>query len=159
MTTLEKNILSVSKGVICHQVNCEGVMGAGLAFQLKKAHPEVYAEYRKLCLTHMDDNYNLLGQIQVVPVETNKWVINMFGQYDTGGSRATEYSAFSQCMSALKEWVSKNGNELWKAGGESGKVPVYMPYKIGCGLGGGDWPIIKEIISKKLPDTTFCKLV
>lgn len=28
--------------IICHQTNCKGVMGAGIAFQIKRAYPEVF---------------------------------------------------------------------------------------------------------------------
>lgn len=29
---------------------------------------------------------------------------------------------------------------------------IAMPYKIGCGLGGGDWNIVKSIIEQKFAD-------
>lgn len=28
--------------IICHQTNCKGVMGAGIAFQIKRTYPEVF---------------------------------------------------------------------------------------------------------------------
>lgn len=37
--------------VICHQVNCQGVMGAGLAKQIRIRWPEVYVDYKKLLKT------------------------------------------------------------------------------------------------------------
>jgi O-acetyl-ADP-ribose deacetylase (regulator of RNase III) len=157
MNTIEGNILRAKEGVICQQVNCLGVMGAGLAAQIKLEYPDVYAEYRQLCFAKADDNYTLLGQIQIIPVSDRKWIVNLFAQYDVGGTRATEYSAFSQCVNALSEWVAKTGEPLWKSSGGSGKIPVLLPYKIGCGLGGGDWSIIREIIHRKLPDSTIYK--
>lgn len=33
--TIEGNILDAEEDIICHQVNCKGVMGAGLAKQSK----------------------------------------------------------------------------------------------------------------------------
>lgn len=32
--------------IICHQVNCKGVMGAGLAKQIRDKWPDVYDRYR-----------------------------------------------------------------------------------------------------------------
>ena len=158
MNVQHTNILKVPEGVIVQQVNCLGVMGAGLALQIREAHPNVYAEYRQLCFSHTPNNFFLLGRIQVVPIGDKRWVVNLFGQYDTGGERATEYSAFIQGISALSEWVTKTGDPLWKNSGGEGKIPILFPYKIGCGLGGGDWDIILEIIHRKLPDSTICRL-
>ena len=33
--------------VVCHQVNCQGVMGAGLAAQIRRMFPGVYDDYRR----------------------------------------------------------------------------------------------------------------
>lgn len=35
--------------VVCHQVNCMGVMGAGLAKQVRNRYPGVYRAYKELC--------------------------------------------------------------------------------------------------------------
>ena len=34
MKIINGNILDITEGVIVHQVNCKGVMGAGLALQM-----------------------------------------------------------------------------------------------------------------------------
>lgn len=150
MNIIEGNILDVADGVICHQVNCMGKMGAGLASQIKSEYPEVYERYKSLCYSYDDrDRFNLLGQIQVVPVDQNKWVVNLFGQYDTGGERATDYCALATSLGNLQEWVSKTGEVIWHK--KTSPIPVYLPFKIGCGLGGGDWGIVKSIIYNKLP--------
>ena len=147
MENLEGDILDIEEGVICHQVNCMGRMGAGLAAQIKSEYPEVYDSYKKLCYSYDDeDRFNLLGQIQVVPVEENKWVVNLFGQYDIGGERATEYCALATSLTNLQEWATKTGDVIWHS-----SIPIYLPFKIGCGLGGGDWGIVKKIIYNKLP--------
>ena len=44
--------LSASKPTyICQQVNCRGVMGAGLAKQIRDKWPVVFDEYKKICGT------------------------------------------------------------------------------------------------------------
>ena len=35
--------------VICHQVNCQGVMGSGIAKQIRDTYPIVYDNYKKKC--------------------------------------------------------------------------------------------------------------
>ena len=43
-----KSLLDLSPNiVICHQVNCQGVMGAGIAKQIRARWPEVYEDYKK----------------------------------------------------------------------------------------------------------------
>jgi len=154
MESLDGDILDIAEGVICHQVNCFGVMGAGLAASIRREYPEVYDSYRKLCYSYGDeDRFNLLGQIQIVPVEKNKWVVNLFGQYDIGGERATEYCALATSLANLQEWATKTGDVIWL----KEPVPIYLPFKIGCGLGGGDWGIVKNIIYNKLPRATIVR--
>ena len=36
--------------IICHQTNCKGVMGAGIAFQIKRTYPEVFKKYKDCLL-------------------------------------------------------------------------------------------------------------
>jgi len=39
MRVLKGDILTVKKGYVCHQVNIQGIMGAGLALQIKNKWP------------------------------------------------------------------------------------------------------------------------
>lgn len=39
------NLLDIESGIIAHQVNCKGVMGAGLAKQIRLKYPIVYQAY------------------------------------------------------------------------------------------------------------------
>lgn len=48
----------------------------------------------------------------------------------------TDYSAFEKCVSAIKLYAEKYN------------YSVGFPYKIGCGLAGGDWEIVLKIIKK-----------
>ena len=43
------NILNCSENIIVHQTNCLGVMGAGLALQLRKKYPIIFDKYKILC--------------------------------------------------------------------------------------------------------------
>lgn len=48
---------------ICQQVNCRGVMGAGLALQIRNKWPVVYRRYLGLCY---GSDGNKLGMYQEV---------------------------------------------------------------------------------------------
>ena len=43
-----KDITSITKGVIMHQVNCQNVMGSGVAKALYTKYPQVKSEFHKL---------------------------------------------------------------------------------------------------------------
>ena len=45
------DLLEIPSGVICHQVNCIGAMGAGLALQIRKKWSIVY-ENTKVIASH-----------------------------------------------------------------------------------------------------------
>jgi O-acetyl-ADP-ribose deacetylase (regulator of RNase III) len=72
-------------------VNCQGLMGAGIAVRFREEYPEMYEEYQKLC------NINsvlLPGSVQfyMVPASDSRPdVINLFSQYWKGANAKQEY--------------------------------------------------------------------
>lgn len=144
MEIINKDILTVDKGIICHQVNCQGVMGSGLALQIKKKWPEVYEGYRFVCNA---GPVQTLGKVYPHKVSNELFVMNLFGQESFGTDRVhTDYNALASAMGE----VANFNEEL--------NLPVYFPYRIGCGLGGGNWHIVTGIIEKIFPDSIICKL-
>lgn len=143
------NLLDSNVDYICHQVNCQGVMGSGIAGQIKARWPIVYESYIALCDKREEEIYQmcggmengldwtetLLGEIQLVPVGVDKTVINMFAQqyYGYDGKRYTSYDGFWSCLGKVREQVSMGSK-------------IGFPYHIGCGLGGANWTIIRTMI-------------
>ena len=110
----------------------------------------MFKSYHKLCTEHLKvgTEHSLLGTVQIVPVKECPpiRVANLFGQVKYGGTaQHTNYDAFENGLKKLKLTNFK-------------RLPVYFPYGIGCGLGGGDWNIIYEIIQNTIPDSKICKL-
>ena len=137
------NILNAEENIICHQTNCIGVMGGGLALQIRNKYPEVYNCYKKLCSEFKPNE--LLGKIQIVKVEgNNKYIVNLFGQNNISKTtRMTDYDALEVALNNLK-----TNMEL-----QDEKLSVAIPYNIGCALGGGDWSIVSKIISDVFKDS------
>ena len=129
------NILDSGADIICHQVNCQGKMNSGVAKAIREKWPEVYTRYR----TKYECEVDLLGQIQPVIINANKAVINMFAQYNYGydGRRYTSYDAFWNCLWNIKFSVPKGSS-------------IGFPFKVGCGLGGANWNVIKMMICEVL---------
>ena len=87
------DIFQSDADVILHQVNCQGVMGSGIAKQVREKYPKVYKEYKELC--SQDEPKNLLGIAQPVQADKNTIVVNIFAQKNFGydGKCYTDYSA------------------------------------------------------------------
>lgn len=144
------NILDIKEGIICQQVNCMGVMGSGLAKQIRNKYPRVYEAYIKF-VKESDTKVNNLGETLLVEVDKGLYVANMFSQFSYGRSGLhTNYQKFEECLIRLKN-TSDNYDKLKN-------LPIYFPYKIGCGLGGGDWNIISSLIEKVFPNAIIVKL-
>lgn len=131
--------------VICHQVNCRGKMGSGVAKQIRALYPLAYERYRLAYNRQKNDPRQLLGCIQFCHCNDEKtetgmrMIINMFAQdrYGYDGECYTDYKAFEYCIRKIHQIVDKGGT-------------IAMPYKIGCGLAGGDWNVVYGMIEKIL---------
>lgn len=136
------DILESDCRCICHQVNCKAVMGAGLAKQVRTKYPKVYDEYVHFCKTA--SRRDMLGTAQFVQVSEHprQFICNVFGQYAFGtDKRYTDYDALRTAFQSV----------AYHFPGHS----IAIPYKMGCGLGGGDWDTVLSIIEDELKD---CKV-
>ena len=133
------NLFDSPATVYCHQVNCIGVMGAGIAVEVKKRYPEMFEEYKTRCKQFGNKN---LGDVQFHFSKNGKILANMFAQDGISGQGgvATNYEKFDECIGKVYLFALRYG------------VSVAFPYLIGCGLGGGNWDRIYDIISSYFGD-------
>ena len=148
LTEIEGNLLDIEEGVICHQVNCQGVMGGGIALQIKNKWPSVYRVYKNFCTDYPVKD--LLGYSATVysgiDGDYSHRVANIFGQEFYGTEkRQTNYGAVAHAFDML-------------SGQKYSWEKVYVPYLMGCGLAGGDWGIYSEIIEFYIPDAIIVRL-
>ena len=61
---IDGDIFECNDDAILHQVNCQGVMGSGVAKQVRERYPYVYKQYRQLCENAIEEGISLLGTIQ-----------------------------------------------------------------------------------------------
>jgi len=134
------NILDITKGTICQQVNCKKVAGAGLAMQIRNKYPKWYKEFLEF-----DGN---LGEVFLYKVN-ELTIASLYSQENYGRleDRYTDYDAFLECLYELKSRINVSLNEK-----------IYFPYKIGCGLGKGDWRYISKQIEFIFPESILVKL-
>jgi hypothetical protein len=154
ITTINKGIHTVDKGVIVHSVNCIGAVG-GLAGAIARKWPKNAEKYKEY-VRHRKSSIMLLGSVFEVNVAHNVIVANLFGQYGIGtGKQQTEYSALISGFKTIADTCFYGNDTEDMYFGPLGYQEVsnvlndiYIPYKIGCGLGGGDWNIVEEILHK-----------
>lgn len=127
--------------VIAHGCNCFCTMGAGIAPQMASAFG---CDTYNLELPNRRGDINKLGQIEynVVPAAgTPLYVVNAYTQYGFGRNHLEgtdvplDYNALTLCMKKI--------NHNFKG------LRVGLP-QIGCGLAGGKWELVKEIIQREL---------
>ena len=140
------NLLDVTSGVIAHGVNCQGVMGSGVAKAIREKYPLAYRTYLKKvqkCVEFNNNTSALLGQVQFCSTSDNEVftgpnvvVANCFTQdfYGTD-KRHVNYEAVAKCFQTL-----------YVRSGMYGQLNIP---KIGAGLGGGDWSVIESIIKSE----------
>lgn len=149
----EGDLLRSDIRVIGHCVNCHGVMGSGIARQIREEYPDVYRRYARFVEDVMDEFLErevLLGEVQMVHVNpqdlNSRIVLNCFGQKDFGAHKVqVDYPAIRTCMREIN-WRFKEGIIP-----ENFKNQVGFPL-IGAGLAGGDWDLIELIIEEELTD-------
>ena len=126
------NLLDQNVDIICHQVNCRGVMGAGIAKQIKEECYYAYEVYNEFCKTFEPEK--LLGKCLIVNFTKNRRIANIFGQLNYGrNGQYTNYNAL------------KDGFNIVKKFAEEYNFSVGIPYGIGCGLAGGIGVLLKKL--------------
>lgn len=122
---------------IAHCVNCQGVMGSGIAKQIKSELPLVYTSYRKRWLQEIDKKV-LLGTAQKVIedyLHRDRAVYNLYAQFAYGTEkRHVNYGAISLCLLNMSQQIHERD------------TMIGFPYKMCSDRGGADWDIILEMI-------------
>ncbi len=132
----EGNLFDSNADIICHQVNCQGVMGSGIAAEVKKRYPNVYASYRK----DYEDGKLTLGYVNFTKATPSQTIANMCGQdkYGYDGSQYTHYEELQECLYAVREYAYANYPDL---------PVIAFPWNMSCHRGGGNWEVVYKMIA------------
>ena len=137
------DLLRSDCALICHQCNCLGSMGSGIAKQIREEYSEVFAPYQAYCKKY---GAKMLGQILIVPCSAtpSRLIVNMFSQneYYPRTKVHTEYDKFRSCCEKIKSYVKDNY-------ANTSLVKIGFPDHIGCGLAGGNWDVVKQILEEE----------
>jgi O-acetyl-ADP-ribose deacetylase (regulator of RNase III) len=135
--------------LIAHGANCFCTFGAGIAKAIKSAFPEAY----EADLKTKKGDYSKLGSLSLTKVKRKEQefiVANLYTQFFYGtpkhpkDTKDIRYKAIENSLKELKKQVPYDAS-------------IGLP-KIGAGLAGGDWEIIREIIKSVIPNATIVSL-
>lgn len=145
---VEQHIYAGNNGtsiIVPHVCNNVNTFGAGFAGAIANRYPIVKENYHLLGNKFLQNN---LGYVQFI--ETNKdktfghklIFANMIAQNNIiskKNPRPLNYLALVKCMNQINMFVSKNFNN-------DTSVEIHAP-RFGCGLAGGNWNFVEELIS------------
>ena len=121
------DVLNSGERVIVHGCNCFNTMGSGMAKQIKAQYPEAY----KVDQITTKGDRGKLGRFSHAVID-DVIIVNAYTQYRYGRDKVyVDYDA-------LKTVITRICMDIREG-------TIAMP-KIGCGLAGGDWDIVSEIL-------------
>lgn len=124
----DENIIDI----IVHQANCMSIMGSGIAALIKEKYPSAY----KADVDDIRSPEKKLGSYSFT-FEEGVGVFNLYGQYLPGPN--TSYESLRLSLREMATLVEKVCPD----------APIGLPL-IGCGVGGGDWSVVSDILLEEL---------
>lgn len=132
------DLLDAKSGIICHQTNYHGIMGAGVARAIADKILTIpqYNAYVNYC---WQAGRTALGTVQFLGTAPGLVVANIFSQDEakpqlTGKYDITDYEAMFTALQRVRELA------------EAHNMTVHIPHGMGCGIAGGDWNRVRQII-------------
>lgn len=118
---------------IVNTVNCEGVMGAGIALEFRLRYPEMFERYKKDCKA---GNVRLGEMSYYISTDGKDKILNFPTKH---------FFKYGSKISWIEEGL-KNFVETYKEYG----IKSIAFTKLGCGKGGLDWNAVKALMEKYL---------
>lgn len=134
------DITEVTKGIVVHGVNCQGVMGSGVALAIRKKWPVVFDCYERNTRAFTGaEAHKMLGSAHIIRLDKELWVANCYTQLNFGKDKA-RYADPAAIRQSLAFAFSTASIE---------QLPIHT-VKIGSDRGGLDWatdvlPIFEDL--------------
>lgn len=126
---------------IVNPINCVGVMGKGIALEVKKRNPSMFYRYRQKCSGTRGDYPIEPGDVVALPSDNQRQVIFNMATKDhwRQGSRI--------------EWIEQgllNLQRLLSDENQYSHIQSLGLPPVGCGNGGLEWSDVKPLVLKYL---------
>ena len=137
MTTRQGDILQANAQALVNAVNCVGVMGRGIALQLRHAYPDNFRAYAQAC-----------RQGVVVP---GQMFIHATGQ-PAGPTHIINFPTKRHWRDKSRLDDIETGLLALVAAVERLGIRTIAIPALGCGLGGLDWAVVRPRIERAFAD-------
>ena len=127
-----RNIFDSQCQTIVNTVNCVGVMGKGLALEMKKRYPNMFDKYKDYCDKGLID----IGKLWLYKHSDNKWILNF--PTKKHWKNGSEYEYIEEGMKKFVETYQ-----------EKGITTIAFPM-LGCNNGGLEKDVVIQIMTKYL---------
>lgn len=127
----EDNIFNSDTQVLVNTINCDGVMGKGLALEFKLRYPQIFEDYKQKCSKSLVK----IGEPYLFKAK-DKWVLNFPTKYHWRNPSKIEYieKGLKYFSENYKNWGIKS---------------ISFP-RLGCTTGGLGWNNVKILMEKYL---------
>ena len=98
------DLLRSDAAIIAHQVNCQGVMGAGVARQIRHRilTAEQYRAYQQICRKNKEELLGFCSLMLRMDTGATQYVAHLFAEnIPTGRGLDTDYAALRQSLTAM----------------------------------------------------------
>ena len=128
---------------IIHQCNCFHTFGAGIARSIKMLYPSAYIADTETKYGDMEK----LGTFSFYERDPKFFIFNMYSQFDFGRNGVfTSYKAMHVALYDIANLIRTLNIPNFKVG---------IPWLIGCGIAGGNYEIVENIILDVFKDFDF----
>ena len=124
------DLLRSDAAIIAHQVNCQGVMGAGVARQIRHRilTAEQYRAYQQLCRKNKEELLGSCSLMLRMDTGATQYVAHLFAEnIPTGRGLDTDYAALRQSLTAMMFLAAQR--ELSQVA-----IPGYLAYMDNGGI-------------------------
>lgn len=134
------NLLDVQHGIIVHGCNSKGVMGSGIAKDIKAKFPQAFNDYSYF-LGNQRSLRDKMGAMVLTTLKAKQlYIANIITQENYGTDKNVVYVDYKSLAKGLKD-VSYYAQAY--------NLDVHFPL-IGCGLANGDWQTVEKIINQNI---------
>lgn len=142
----ERGDNGIKTNAIAHVCNCQGVMGSGIAREIKTRYPTAFEAYKQneIDMQKIPAYQGLqLGTISYAEVRPTEFVFNLHAQQFYGtDKRHLNYEALYKSLEQMRSVMILNKIQS-----------VGFPYMMGSDRAGGDWNVVRAMIESVFPSS------
>lgn len=134
------DLFTLGLDAIGHGCNCQGVMGAGIAAEFRRRYPRMFRTYRDKCHA----GQFMLGDFYayIPAMSPPRMIYNLATQLTPG-----PVSSFSITATGRLDAIGSSVHDALEHARGYGLPSLGLP-RVGCGLGGLDWPDVRKILAE-----------